>query len=793
MRTRLKAPLRVAVAWMLGTGLCPGGGACAEQVSYDDDTELDFVWTAPDGSFDHYNIYSSVDGGEYRLDGSSLTEAYKVSAQNGHTYKVKVAAVTSGGTEGPFSPESDPVICDTVPPLLPTLSTTYDVLDESTIVLSLRSGPTDANFSNYQLRGGQYIYWTDTSETTTFVFIVDPDSANVLSVREKDLAGNVGPAASLTVENLSGDNDSDGIPNFYEYMYREILDAENPADASVDSDGDGWSNYEEFLAGTDPTRPESAPADTIPPTIVCLTRNTSAARGGTVTVEATLQDNLGVTEAWLYYKGASAATWVSLNFLSGSANIRIPDSSAEDICYFVTADDAAGNGPVGDPSDDGSTYYTIRVLDAPQTLNLAEGWNLVGISGRPVDPSCSTLFGGVPIGSVWGWDGTKNVAVSSVEPLRAYWVLVMAPASIKYECLPLSNTTPDLSHPWNMFAVAQETPLPLTCGNVVGSVWGWDGTKYVRVEGSLKPGIGYWVATQTVSKTAGTAPSVGSESRSGSDTIFALRLNMELSGVDKGALELALSEAGGPEILDPAPPPSPDGFSCYIVGGRSSPFDRLSKKGSVLASGDERSYWVIVAQLSLTQKFSLSWDNSAFPPNVIAIITELNVQDGTPKGGSLSMAETEKVACSAPPSTGLVFAWRIEATCRATSSQDANGNTIADDWEQHYFAQGACDPSADHDRDGMSNLSEFIAGTNPRNPYSVLFMSSIQKDSVGGNMVLTWQTVPGRKYQVVYCDSLEDGWLCLGTEIEGTGSAIDVSDDIRNPGLSKRFYSVRVW
>jgi hypothetical protein len=46
------------------------------------------------------------------------------------------------------------------------------------------------------------------------------------------------------------DGDSDGIPDSFEALYG--LDASKD-DASLDPDGDGSSNYEEYLAGTDPT------------------------------------------------------------------------------------------------------------------------------------------------------------------------------------------------------------------------------------------------------------------------------------------------------------------------------------------------------------------------------------------------------------------------------------------------------------------------------------------------------------------------------------------------------------
>jgi len=52
------------------------------------------------------------------------------------------------------------------------------------------------------------------------------------------------------LESLDIDFDDDGIPDSYERTYH--LDPLDPADAQLDSDGDGLNNLEESAAGTDP-------------------------------------------------------------------------------------------------------------------------------------------------------------------------------------------------------------------------------------------------------------------------------------------------------------------------------------------------------------------------------------------------------------------------------------------------------------------------------------------------------------------------------------------------------------
>src|SRR5262249_7132174 len=59
------------------------------------------------------------------------------------------------------------------------------------------------------------------------------------------------PSAGLPTQ----DSDGDGIPDSWELAYG--LNPADPSDAALDTDGDGQSNLQEFLAGTDPTSAQS--------------------------------------------------------------------------------------------------------------------------------------------------------------------------------------------------------------------------------------------------------------------------------------------------------------------------------------------------------------------------------------------------------------------------------------------------------------------------------------------------------------------------------------------------------
>jgi thiol-disulfide isomerase/thioredoxin len=110
------------------------------------------------------------------------------------------------------------------------------------------------------------------------------------------------------------------------------------------------------------------PIDDSKPSIDDITGNTTGTAGKITNIDVLFSDNINVTEAIIYYKSASADEWSSNSILSGSYAIEIPKSPIEDWYYYITVDDKAGNGPIGDPSIDGSSYFTISVKEDVREL-----------------------------------------------------------------------------------------------------------------------------------------------------------------------------------------------------------------------------------------------------------------------------------------------------------------------------------------------------------------------------------------------------------------------------------------
>jgi alpha-D-xyloside xylohydrolase len=129
-------------------------------------------------------------------------------------------------------------------------------------------------------------------------------------------------------------------------------------------------------------------------------------------------------------------------------------------------------------------------------------------------------------------------------------------------------------------------------------------------------------------------------------------------------------------------------------------------------------------------------------------------------------------------------------------SPDSLGDGVPDSWRAAHFGTpvttnasscAACDP----DGDGLSNLQEYLAGTAPLDPSSVLRVSSASR---GGNgITIGFATVLGiRNYGVEYITDLATGtWQVLTDGIVGTGALLPIVDSDA-AALPARFYRVRL-
>lgn len=132
---------------------------------------------------------------------------------------------------------------------------------------------------------------------------------------------------------------------------------------------------------------------------------------------------------------------------------------------------------------------------------------------------------------------------------------------------------------------------------------------------------------------------------------------------------------------------------------------------------------------------------------------------------------------------------------RSPLSESASGTTyqypfsyggIPYDWMIAMWGSDVSNwPGADldSDGDGVSNLQEFLQGTDPKDPNSVL---RYQLRTTMQGLFLDWNTQPGLVYQVQYKEGLQGSWIDFG----GARFAAGTSDSIYVGQGNSRFFRI---
>jgi hypothetical protein len=116
-------------------------------------------------------------------------------------------------------------------------------------------------------------------------------------------------------------------------------------------------------------------------------------------------------------------------------------------------------------------------------------------------------------------------------------------------------------------------------------------------------------------------------------------------------------------------------------------------------------------------------------------------------------------------------AWRFG---HFTTSELANLNTSG--------------PDADPDGDNVSNLHEFLGGTDPRDPASVL---RVNIEAGTNTAVIRFVAGPNRAYTVQYRDQLANGaWLDSTNLPPRTTERVILHSDPLPASITNRFYRV---
>jgi hypothetical protein len=157
-----------------------------------------------------------------------------------------------------------------------------------------------------------------------------------------------------------------------------------------------------------------------------------------------------------------------------------------------------------------------------------------------------------------------------------------------------------------------------------------------------------------------------------------------------------------------------------------------------------------------------------------------------PNGGGTALQRVDAARSGLDPSNWVAVAPNPGGS---TVNLDRDGDGLPNDWETRYGLDPdqAGDAALDSDGDRLTNLEEYLAGTDPRDPSSVLRFESVT--SVGTLATLTFRAAAGKAYTLQFRDSFPgQGWQELRqVPAEGVARLVEVQDDIP-PDVPERYY-----
>jgi hypothetical protein len=132
-------------------------------------------------------------------------------------------------------------------------------------------------------------------------------------------------------------------------------------------------------------------------------------------------------------------------------------------------------------------------------------------------------------------------------------------------------------------------------------------------------------------------------------------------------------------------------------------------------------------------------------------------------GFNVTYSSTDQSVSTAPDGGDRGARWAVMHQWFSFNQLDAYG--IPSGWKTQYFgATNAVNGGAldDWDHDGVNNLNEFLAGTNPTNASSKFQVTSFNGQG-GTNFVIQWSSVAGKRYALQTSTNMLAGFGGWGT------------------------------
>ncbi len=192
-------------------------------------------------------------------------------------------------------------------------------------------------------------------------------------------------------------------------------------------------------------------------------------------------------------------------------------------------------------------------------------------------------------------------------------------------------------------------------------------------------------------------------------------------------------------------------------------------------------YWTVIAPPSLTASLTFLYRAGDLgPQDFTQLLAARYFGSFTAFSGTAS--SNTVIISNATALTGL---WTL-------INPDTDFDGITDTYEDAHglSKNNPADAVGDLDGDGLSNLGEYLAGTDPQLATSVLRITSLAK--LSGTVPVHFNAIAGKTYRLEYEPTLPGTWMTLPiADLTAPATGDQQISDNTASGQSKRFYRIR--
>ncbi len=507
------------------------------------------------------------------------------------------------------------------------------------------------------------------------------------------------------------DSDGDGIPNVWEWSFG--LSFNDPTDAGKDFDRDGFTNLQEYHLNTNPiSRPTYRVHELGPyPEMGALEFGSAALAAGRPIESFLTPIDSTVTES-VYFSGAASAAsgyrpvrWTQTRSSEPSHLTIYPGSAYPGLPIAASSTGAALQQTASYPAT--FQYWAtpssnpVELSGLPWLNNIADLYNskfspsgkfLVGVRVQASDPSSYQQI-------VWRMpEGSQTFEAVVLTPPEGVTVSPWDPLYVNDYGFVIGNGISDgqsVAVMWSFGIPSNSaTPLALTAleGGSFSMARGLSNHASPLIGGVSSVEDGQTHAT--VWNASGQPSDLGGLSDWTSSEILAVSPGGYLAGsanvlVD-GSIQI-LPFIATPNILSTLDTPDPNGYVSVLQeaapDGCGFSISSISDAGEMIG-------------LSYFNSYPISWFNGRY---AICGIRGYEVKEilSVNSNGSFLVRATKN---------------GIAKTLLLSREKDTDGDDLPDDYENQYGLNSFQynNPNSDDDGDGMSNVDELYAGTNPK-------------------------------------------------------------------------------